>query len=80
MVTRPKGLGHVNDCAGEGQQQQLKTTDPSSRQRERPTTTNPELSNKNLAVTPDGCFIPRQTGRLTVGRNIRLRLTSSAVS
>jgi hypothetical protein len=25
-------------------------------------------------VTPDGCFIPRQTGRLTVGRNITLRL------
>jgi hypothetical protein len=24
---------------------------------------------------PDGCIIPRQTGRLTVGRNIRLRLT-----
>jgi hypothetical protein len=23
---------------------------------------------------PDGCFIPRETGRLTVGRNIRLRL------
>jgi hypothetical protein len=23
-----------------------------------------------------GCFIPRQTGRLTVGRNIRLRLSS----
>jgi hypothetical protein len=23
---------------------------------------------------PDGCFIPRHTGRLTVGRNIRLRL------
>jgi hypothetical protein len=23
---------------------------------------------------PDGCFIPRQTGRLTVGLNIRLRL------
>jgi hypothetical protein len=23
---------------------------------------------------PDGCFILRQTGRLTVGRNIRLRL------
>jgi hypothetical protein len=23
---------------------------------------------------PEGCFIPRKTGRLTVGRNIRLRL------
>jgi hypothetical protein len=26
---------------------------------------------------PDGCFIPRNTGRLAVGRNIRLRLDSS---
>jgi hypothetical protein len=25
----------------------------------------------------DGCFAPRQTGRLTVGRNIRLRLIQS---
>jgi hypothetical protein len=41
---------------------------------ERPTSTNPQLSdsNKNMVVSPDGCFIPRQTGRLTVGRNIRL--------
>jgi hypothetical protein len=30
--------------------------------------------NKNLVVSPGGCFIPRQTGRLIVGRNIRLRL------
>jgi hypothetical protein len=27
-------------------------------------------SNKNLVVSQDGCFIPRQTGRLTVGRNM----------
>jgi hypothetical protein len=30
---------------------------------------------KNLVISPDGYFIPRQTGRLTIGRNIRLRLT-----
>jgi hypothetical protein len=24
---------------------------------------------------PNGCFVPRQTGRLTVGRNITLTLT-----
>jgi hypothetical protein len=31
--------------------------------------------NKTVTVTHvDGCFAPRQTGRLTVGRNIRLRL------
>jgi hypothetical protein len=29
---------------------------------------------KIWSYAPDGCFIPRQTGRLTVGRNIRLRL------
>jgi hypothetical protein len=28
---------------------------------------------------PEGCFIPRQTRRLTVGRNIRLRLSESVV-
>jgi hypothetical protein len=38
--------------------------------------TNPQLSdsNKNLVLVveaPDGFFIPRQTGRLTVGRNTR---------
>jgi hypothetical protein len=27
---------------------------------------------------PDGCFVSRQTGRLTVGRNIRLRLRLSS--
>jgi hypothetical protein len=27
------------------------------------------------AATPDGCFIPKETGRLTVGRNIRLDST-----
>jgi hypothetical protein len=29
---------------------------------------------KIWSQAPEGCFIPRQTGRLTVGRNIRLRL------
>jgi hypothetical protein len=32
-------------------------------------------NNKDLVVTPDECFLPRQTGRLTVGRNITLTLT-----
>jgi hypothetical protein len=52
MVTSPTGLGLENDCAGEGQQ--LYTTDPPSRYRERPTSTNPQLpdSNKNLVVSP----------------------------
>jgi hypothetical protein len=53
MVASPKGLGPENECAGEGQQLLL-TTDPSSRQRERPISTNPQLSdrNKNLVVSP----------------------------
>jgi hypothetical protein len=29
---------------------------------------------KIWSLAPDGCFIPRQTGRLTVGRNITLTL------
>jgi hypothetical protein len=46
-------LGPKNDCADDDQQQ-LQTTDLSSRQRQRPTSTNPELSdsNKNLVVSP----------------------------
>jgi hypothetical protein len=31
---------------------------------------------KILSQAPDGCFIPRQTGGLTVGRNVRLRLST----
>jgi hypothetical protein len=53
MVMSPVGLGHENDCAGEGQHQ-FEMTDPSSRQRWRPTSTNPQLpvSNKNLVLGP----------------------------
>jgi hypothetical protein len=36
MVTRPKGLGHEKDYAGDDQQH-IQKTDPSSRQRGRPT-------------------------------------------
>jgi hypothetical protein len=53
MVARSKGLGPKKDCAGEGQQH-IQKTDPSSRQRERPTSTNPQLSdsNKDRVVIP----------------------------
>jgi hypothetical protein len=53
MATNPMGLGLENDCAGVGQQQ-LYTTDPSSRQRGRPKSTNPQLSDNNryLVVNP----------------------------
>jgi hypothetical protein len=45
-------------CEG---QQQLWTTDPSSRQRERPTSTKPQLSdsNKNLVVSPRWVLYPK---------------------
>jgi hypothetical protein len=38
-------------------------------------TRNCQTINKYLDVTQIGCLIPSQTGWLTVGRNIRLRLT-----
>jgi hypothetical protein len=46
-------IGPENDCAGEGQQL-FQTTDPSSHQRERSTSTNMQLSysNKNLFLSP----------------------------
>jgi hypothetical protein len=55
MVKSLTGLGPENDCAGEGKQQFYRT-DPSSRQRERPILTNPQLSdsNENLVVIPRG--------------------------
>jgi hypothetical protein len=59
------------DCAGEVQQQ-LYTTDPTSRRRGRPTSTNPQLSKDNLknkenwSRFPDAFLTTRQTGRLTV--------------
>jgi hypothetical protein len=59
----------------------LETTDPTSRQRGRPTSTNRQLSKnnerekgRNWSLVPDGCLTPRQTGRLTVGRSITLTL------
>jgi hypothetical protein len=57
MVASHTGLGSENDCVSEGQQQ-FYTTDPSSRQRKRPTSTNPQLSdsNKNVVVSPRWMF------------------------
>jgi hypothetical protein len=42
------GLGLENDCAGEGQQQ-LYRTHVSYRQRERPTSTNPQVSDSKTS-------------------------------
>jgi hypothetical protein len=65
MVSNPKGLGPDNDCAGEGQQQ-LQTTDPSSRQRERPKSTKQQLSdsNKNLVVGSGGVSVEIEPERV----------------
>jgi hypothetical protein len=53
-------------------QQKLQTTDPPCRQRGRPTSTNPKLSdiNKNLVLDPTWGITPREIVRLTVGCNI----------
>jgi hypothetical protein len=53
MVTSAKGLGPKKECAGEDPQHKQKTN-PSSRQRERPTSTSLQLSdsNKDLVISP----------------------------
>jgi hypothetical protein len=52
-------------------------TDPSSRQRERPTLTKAQLShsNKNLVLGPRWGLTPRLAGRLTVRCNFTLTST-----
>jgi hypothetical protein len=37
-------------------------------------------SSEPCRICPDGCYIPRQTGRLNVGRNITLILTITYIS
>jgi hypothetical protein len=70
MVTSPKGLGPKEDYAGDDQQH-IQKTDPSSRQSGR--TTKQDRNCQRLIKAPDGCFAPRQTGRLAVSRDVRLR-------
>jgi hypothetical protein len=54
-------------------------TDPFSRQRGRPTSTKPQLSNnnKNLVLGPRRDLTPRPAGLLTVDRNVTLTSTWS---
>jgi hypothetical protein len=74
MVASPKGLGPKKIALA-----------MASSIYKRPVLTSERAPHKNKNVTvrqvikiwsyaPNGCFIPRETGRLTVGRNIRLRL------
>jgi hypothetical protein len=86
MLTSPVGLRYEKCCAS-NDQQKLKTTDPTSRQRGRPTSTNPQLyknnkreKGKNWSRVPDGCLTPRRTCLLTVSRNITLTLTLTSRS
>jgi hypothetical protein len=81
MLMSPVGLRSEKGCAGDARQKQ-KNTAPTSRQRGRPTSTNPKLPKKNQREDVEnqsrvagGCLIPRRTGRQTVGRNITLTLT-----
>jgi hypothetical protein len=46
MLMSPVGLRSDKGCAGDARQE-LKSTYPTSRQRGRPTSTNPKLSKKN---------------------------------
>jgi hypothetical protein len=71
---------HEKGCAVDARQK-LKSTDSTSHQRGRPTSTKPKLpKEKNQkewekwSGVPGGCLIPRWTGRQTVGRNITLTL------
>jgi hypothetical protein len=52
-------------------------TDPSSRQRGRPTSTKAQLSHssKSLVLGPRRVLTPRLTGQVTVRRNATLTLT-----
>jgi hypothetical protein len=57
-------------------------TDPTSRQRGRPTWTKHKMStsNKYLVMSSRWGSTPRRTDRLTVGRNVTLKPSQSALS
>jgi hypothetical protein len=81
VLMSPVGLRSEKGCADDAGQE-LKSTDPTSRQRGRPTSTNPKLytnnqreNGKNWSRIPDGCLTPGRTGRLTVVCNIILTLS-----
>jgi hypothetical protein len=75
MLISPVGLRSGKVCTGDNRQK-LKTTDPTSHQRGRPTSRNPQLF-KNYSIrkrkiglgVPGGCMTPKETGRLRAGRN-----------
>jgi hypothetical protein len=80
MVTSSKELEPEKDYAGECQQH-IPKTDPSSRQRGRPTKTGPQLSesNKYLVMNPRWGSTPRLTDLLIFSRNVTLTLRMKSV-
>jgi hypothetical protein len=74
MVMSPAGLGPENDCAGEDQQE-LQTTDPSSRQRGcyiRTVATRVQLENKITSCESQAASRPDE---LIGSRKVTLTLT-----
>jgi hypothetical protein len=76
MLMSPVVLRSEKGRAGDARQK-LRSTDPTSRQRGRPTSTNPTLpknnqreNGRNWSRVPDGCLTPRRIGGLTVGHNV----------
>jgi hypothetical protein len=57
MLRSPVGLRSEKGCAGDARQE-LKSTDPTSRQRGHPTSTNPKMSKK---------YFTREGGKVVVG-------------
>jgi hypothetical protein len=79
MLMSPAGLRPEKDCAGEDQQQ-MNTTDPTFRQRghtrQQPRNCLKYLKKEKIwSRVRGGRLASRQTGRLTVGRNVTLTLT-----
>jgi hypothetical protein len=67
MVSSPKELGPEKDCAG-------KASSTERAPHKNKTVTVTQLINI-WSQAPNGCFVPRQTGRLTVVCNITLTLS-----
>jgi hypothetical protein len=63
MLTSPVGLKSEKGCTRNARKK-LKSTDPTYRQRGRPTSINPKLLKKidnwkNWSLVPGGCLVPR---------------------
>jgi hypothetical protein len=75
MVTSPKGLGPKMTALARAISNCKRKTRPLVRESAPHQTSNCLTVTKIWLTTPDGYFIPRQTGRLTAGCNLTLPLT-----